>query len=197
MYVVPLLCIIEYALHFVDDLVKTQAEAELMPYEEKSLVFYDSIAIENDNEDDNDNDKDLVEREEEETNHFDVDGGWGRIIFPPVRRGRPMAMDITDRILKLGYCSPKYPLHTFSILVETSWRNGELWAARRKFKNTTTVGAISMEMITSHLFQFVAVALVNSARRLWLSGSGRARRLWGVVVAMVGDGVELEIEIEI
>ncbi|KAK3223832.1 hypothetical protein Dsin_010857 [Dipteronia sinensis] len=66
-----------------DDLVKAQAEAEaeLMPYEEKGLVCYDSDAIENDDEDDND--KDLVEKEEE-TNYANLGGGWGRIIFPPI-----------------------------------------------------------------------------------------------------------------
>ncbi|KAK3228124.1 hypothetical protein Dsin_007986 [Dipteronia sinensis] len=79
-----------------DDVVKAQAEAEaeaeLMPYEEKGLVCYDSDAIENDDEDDSD--KDLVEKEEEETNPADLGGGWGRIIFPPVRRGRQVAMDV-------------------------------------------------------------------------------------------------------
>ncbi|KAK3223833.1 hypothetical protein Dsin_010858 [Dipteronia sinensis] len=67
----------------LDDLVKAQAEAEaeLMPYEEKGLVCYDSDAIENDDEDDSD--KDLVEKEEE-TNYAILGGGWGRIIFPPI-----------------------------------------------------------------------------------------------------------------
>ncbi|KAK4846656.1 hypothetical protein QYF36_020413 [Acer negundo] len=56
------------------DLVKAQAEAEaeLMPYEEKGLVCYDSDAIENDDEDDSD--KDLVEKEDE-TNRADLGGG--------------------------------------------------------------------------------------------------------------------------
>ncbi|KAK3193319.1 hypothetical protein Dsin_024629 [Dipteronia sinensis] len=74
---------VDVLLSVVDDPVKAQAEAkaELMPYEEKGLVCYDSDAIEND--DDDDSDKDLVEKEEE-TNCADLSGGWGRIIFPPV-----------------------------------------------------------------------------------------------------------------
>ncbi|KAK2661725.1 hypothetical protein Ddye_000299 [Dipteronia dyeriana] len=78
----------------MDDLVKAQVEAEveLMPYEEKGLVCYDSDAIENDDKDDID--KDLVEKKEEETNCADIGGGWVRIIFPLVQKGRQVAMDV-------------------------------------------------------------------------------------------------------
>ncbi|KAK2646592.1 hypothetical protein Ddye_021787, partial [Dipteronia dyeriana] len=70
----------------LDDFVKAQAEAKakLLPIKEKDLICCDSNAIENDDEDDRD--KDLVEKEEEETYLVDFGGGWGRFIFPPVRK---------------------------------------------------------------------------------------------------------------
>ncbi|KAH7550111.1 hypothetical protein JRO89_XS13G0137100 [Xanthoceras sorbifolium] len=84
-----------------EDLIKSQDEAELMPYEEVDPVCYESDAIENE-DDNNNNNKDLEQKEEEETNRADLGGGWGRIIFPPVRRGRQVAMDVCRSIERDG-----------------------------------------------------------------------------------------------
>lgn len=59
------------------------------PYEEVDPSSYDSDAIEDD-----DTETELEKEEEEETDRADLGGGWGRIIYSPVRRGRQVAMDI-------------------------------------------------------------------------------------------------------
>jgi len=53
-------------------------------------VRYDSDAVETDGDDDSDND---YERREERDS-ADFGGGWGRIIFMPVRRGRQVTMNV-------------------------------------------------------------------------------------------------------
>ncbi|QCD85675.1 S-adenosyl-L-methionine-dependent methyltransferase [Vigna unguiculata] len=53
-------------------------------------VSYDSDAVETDGDDDSDND---YERREERDS-ADFGGGWGRIIFMPVRRGRQVTMNV-------------------------------------------------------------------------------------------------------
>ncbi|XP_044465187.1 methyltransferase-like protein 17, mitochondrial [Mangifera indica] len=71
-----------------EDLLKLQAEAEERRLELVKPVYYDS-----DGADDNDKDLEVGEKDHE-TGHADVGGGWGRIIFGPVRRGRQVAMDV-------------------------------------------------------------------------------------------------------
>ncbi|CAJ1978006.1 unnamed protein product [Sphenostylis stenocarpa] len=59
------------------------------PCEEVNAVTYDSDAIETDGAD-SDNE---YEREEERAS-ADLGGGWGRIVFMPVRRGRQVTMNV-------------------------------------------------------------------------------------------------------
>ncbi|KAK7849806.1 methyltransferase-like protein 17 [Quercus suber] len=72
-----------------EDLIKLQQEADNIPYEEVDPATYDSDIMDTDAADQNDEDE-----EEEETTSADLGGGWGRIIFSPVRRGRHVTMDI-------------------------------------------------------------------------------------------------------
>ncbi|KAI4323584.1 hypothetical protein L6164_023178 [Bauhinia variegata] len=67
-----------------------EEEAENAACEEADPVSYDSDIMEVDNDaDDNEH-----EEEEEEPAGADLGGGWGRIIFMPVRRGRQVAMNV-------------------------------------------------------------------------------------------------------
>lgn len=52
-------------------------------------VTYDSDAVETDDECDEDD-----EEREEERASADLGGGWGRIVFMPVRRGRQVTMNV-------------------------------------------------------------------------------------------------------
>ncbi|EEF43410.1 methyltransferase-like protein 17, mitochondrial [Ricinus communis] len=71
--------------------VDEQDEAGVVPYEEMDPLDYDSDAIETDGVDNNDGDE---KEEQDETGHADLGGGWGRIIFSPVRRGRQVSLDV-------------------------------------------------------------------------------------------------------
>uniref|UniRef100_A0A2N9HRZ9 Methyltransferase n=1 Tax=Fagus sylvatica TaxID=28930 RepID=A0A2N9HRZ9_FAGSY len=73
-----------------EDLIKLQQEAEDIPYEEVDPATYDSDVMDTDAADQDDED----EEEQEETTSADLGGGWGRIIFSPVRRGRHVTMDV-------------------------------------------------------------------------------------------------------
>ncbi|KAJ9173760.1 hypothetical protein P3X46_016866 [Hevea brasiliensis] len=76
-----------------------------VPYEEVDPIDYDSDVVEidtigEDNEVDNiGEDKEIGQ---EETAHADLGGGWGRIIFSPVRRGRQVALDVCRSINEDG-----------------------------------------------------------------------------------------------
>ena len=74
---------------WIEDLIKLQQEADKIPYEEVDPATYDSDVMDTDAADQNDEDE-----EEEETTSADLGGGWGRIIFSPVRRGRHVTMDV-------------------------------------------------------------------------------------------------------
>lgn len=54
------------------------------------VVKYDSDAVETDREDDNEVDEEI----EEVSSSADLGGGWGRIVFMPVRRGRQVTMNV-------------------------------------------------------------------------------------------------------
>ncbi|XWS38190.1 hypothetical protein CRYUN_Cryun19dG0109100 [Craigia yunnanensis] len=71
-----------------EDLVNIEETADIIPYEEVDPSAYDSDIVESDNVNDTDEDQ------EEETVNADLGGGWGRIVFPPVRRGRQVHMNI-------------------------------------------------------------------------------------------------------
>lgn len=71
-----------------DDLVKQQEEQALVPYDEPDPATYDSDAMETTDVEDN------SEVEEEETNHAGLGGGWGRIIFSPIRRGKQVTLNV-------------------------------------------------------------------------------------------------------
>ncbi|XP_021911444.1 probable S-adenosyl-L-methionine-dependent RNA methyltransferase RSM22, mitochondrial isoform X1 [Carica papaya] len=76
-----------------EDLMKLQTVDA--PYEEVDPAIYDSEVTETDTLDDTDKDDELKEEEAEgETVRADLGGGWGRIIYPPMRRGRHVAMDV-------------------------------------------------------------------------------------------------------
>lgn len=78
------------SLALTDDLIKSE-QVDVIPYEEPDPVTYDSDFMEADDVDDNDK---VEEEEEEDTTSADLGGGWGRIIFSPVRRGRQISMDV-------------------------------------------------------------------------------------------------------
>lgn len=71
-----------------DDLVKQQEELAVVPSEEPDPITYDSEETEITDVEDND------EAEEEETNRADLGGGWGRIIFSPIRRGKQVSLNV-------------------------------------------------------------------------------------------------------
>ncbi|XP_027354026.1 uncharacterized protein LOC113864476 [Abrus precatorius] len=60
------------------------------PREAVNAVTYDSDVVETDAANDNEEDKDA----EEERASADLGGGWGRIVFMPVRRGRQVTMNV-------------------------------------------------------------------------------------------------------
>ncbi|XP_047166969.1 methyltransferase-like protein 17, mitochondrial isoform X1 [Vigna umbellata] len=68
-----------------DDLETGDTSCEVV-----NAVSYDSDAVETDGDDDSDND---YERREERAS-ADLGGGWGRIVFMPVRRGRQVTMNV-------------------------------------------------------------------------------------------------------
>ncbi|RDY03175.1 Methyltransferase-like protein 17, mitochondrial, partial [Mucuna pruriens] len=61
------------------------------PCEAVNAVTYDSDAVESDGGDENEEDD---EEREEERASADLGGGWGRIVFMPVRRGRQVTMNV-------------------------------------------------------------------------------------------------------
>ncbi|XP_028783637.1 LOW QUALITY PROTEIN: probable S-adenosyl-L-methionine-dependent RNA methyltransferase RSM22, mitochondrial, partial [Neltuma alba] len=73
-----------------EDLLKLQEPGD-SAYEEKDLVAYDSDVVETEGADDNEEDG---EGEEDGVGAADLGGGWGRIVFMPVRRGRQVAMNV-------------------------------------------------------------------------------------------------------
>lgn len=77
-----------------EDLIKLQQEAADIPYGEVDPATYDSDEMEAEAADKNEEEGEEEEKEEEEKTSADVGGGWGRIIFPSVRRGRQVTMDI-------------------------------------------------------------------------------------------------------
>ncbi|KAF5729772.1 methyltransferase-like protein 17 mitochondrial [Tripterygium wilfordii] len=80
-----------------EDFIKMQTE--IVPYKE-----YDRAANDSDVEIDADDDEDEEENEEEEEEraHADLGGGWGRIIFSPVRRGKQVHMDVCRSVTRDG-----------------------------------------------------------------------------------------------
>ncbi|KAK4741247.1 hypothetical protein SAY87_024835 [Trapa incisa] len=78
---------------WVEDLIKMQTVDA--PSEVKDPVLYESDIVENDTDDEViDNEEGRGGEEEDEPVWADLGGGWGRIIFSPVRRGRQVAMDV-------------------------------------------------------------------------------------------------------
>ncbi|CAN1177992.1 Methyltransferase-like protein 17, mitochondrial [Linum perenne] len=70
-------------------------------HEEADRINYDSDFIETDSIEDDETEEDEEEqgeekriKGEEETSKADVGGGWGRIIFSPLRRGKLVTMDV-------------------------------------------------------------------------------------------------------
>ncbi|KAL5552448.1 hypothetical protein UlMin_002624 [Ulmus minor] len=78
-----------------EELIRLQQEQEqnLVLYEEPDPVTYDSDVMETATDVDDDNEAD-DEEEEEETARADLEGGWGRIIFSPVRRGKQITLNV-------------------------------------------------------------------------------------------------------
>ncbi|OMP02870.1 Cytochrome c oxidase assembly protein CtaG/Cox11 [Corchorus olitorius] len=70
-----------------EDLVDMEETGDIVPYEEADPSAYDSDVMETDIVNDDEN-------LSEETVHANLGGGWGRIIFAPVRRGRQVQMNI-------------------------------------------------------------------------------------------------------
>lgn len=78
---------------FSEDQFPSEDEDDDGEYEDDP-ISYDSDIIETDAV----NDYEEEEEEEEPAARADLGGGWGRIIFPPVRRGRQVKMDICRSI---------------------------------------------------------------------------------------------------
>ncbi|XP_061366826.1 uncharacterized protein LOC133309959 isoform X2 [Gastrolobium bilobum] len=76
-----------------EDWLKLQ-QADDAPREAVNAVTYDSDALEADDDADADDDNEEDNEEEEETASADLGGGWGRIVFMPVRRGRQVTMNV-------------------------------------------------------------------------------------------------------
>ncbi|KAI6706989.1 hypothetical protein NL676_009951 [Syzygium grande] len=72
----------------LEDYMKMQSVET--PHEEIDPVSYDSDVVESDVIDEDIDE----EADEEESIRADLGGGWGRIIFTPVRRGRQVAMNV-------------------------------------------------------------------------------------------------------
>ncbi|KAM5571244.1 hypothetical protein ABKV19_011718 [Rosa sericea] len=72
-----------------EDQVSSQ-QASLIPFEKPDPITYDSDVVEVDDHEDNEEE----EEEEDDTGHADLGGGWGRIIYMPVRRGKQVTMDV-------------------------------------------------------------------------------------------------------
>ncbi|XP_022159801.1 methyltransferase-like protein 17, mitochondrial isoform X1 [Momordica charantia] len=72
-----------------EDLIKLNTQ-DIVPYQEVDPVTYDSDVIETENFDDGEEE----EEEQGESVLADLGGGWGRIVFSPIRRGRHVSMDI-------------------------------------------------------------------------------------------------------
>lgn len=72
-----------------EDLIKQQQQ-DIIPYEEPDPVSYDSDVMETTDVDEINE----IEEEEEETTRADLGGGWGRIIFSPVRRGKQVTLNV-------------------------------------------------------------------------------------------------------
>lgn len=80
-------------LILTEDLIKLRQEADDSSYEKVDPSTYDSDAMESDAHDEVEGEEEAEEGEEESAS-ADFGGGWGRIIFPSVRRGRQVTMDI-------------------------------------------------------------------------------------------------------
>lgn len=80
-------------LALIDDLSKSE-QFDVIQYEEPGPTAYDSDVMEDDGVDDNDKVEQEEEGQEEETTRADLGGGWGRIIFSPIRRGRQVTMNV-------------------------------------------------------------------------------------------------------
>lgn len=76
-------------LTMAEDLIKLNTQ-DIVPYQEVDPVTYDSDVIETENFDDGEEE----EEEQGESALADLGGGWGRIVFSPIRRGRHVSMDI-------------------------------------------------------------------------------------------------------
>ncbi|GLU21230.1 hypothetical protein SLE2022_373800 [Rubroshorea leprosula] len=77
-----------------EDLIKLNEAADIVPFEETDTTNYDSDVMEVDKDDDDNDKEDEEDGNDEETGHADLGGGWGRIIFSPVHRGRQVAMNV-------------------------------------------------------------------------------------------------------
>ncbi|KAE8662021.1 Methyltransferase,copper ion binding isoform 2 [Hibiscus syriacus] len=71
-----------------EDLDDVEETSDMITYEEVDASAYDSDVTETDNIIDSDEDQ------EDETVNANLGGGWGRIVFAPVRRGRQVHMNI-------------------------------------------------------------------------------------------------------
>lgn len=72
-----------------EDLIKLNTQ-DIVPYQEVDPVTYDSDVMETEILDDGE----VEEEEQGESTLADLGGGWGRIVFSPIRRGRHVSMDI-------------------------------------------------------------------------------------------------------
>lgn len=112
-------------LALIDDLSKSE-QVDVIQYEEPDPTAYDSDVMEADGVDDNDKVEEEEEEQVEETTRADLGGGWGRIIFSPIRRGRQVTMNVC-RSTKLDASEGAYER-----LVVTKSKNPTLHHQARK-----------------------------------------------------------------
>uniref|UniRef100_A0A2P2IV86 Uncharacterized protein MANES_01G053800 n=2 Tax=Rhizophora mucronata TaxID=61149 RepID=A0A2P2IV86_RHIMU len=107
----------------LEDLIN-EHQNEVVPCEEAGLVNYNSDLVETDTSDDNDE----VEGEEEQGDlgRADLGGGWGRILFMPVRRGKHVTLDVCRSINRDASEG------AFERIVVTRSKNPELHRQARK-----------------------------------------------------------------
>ncbi|WCJ26575.1 methyltransferases copper ion binding [Euphorbia peplus] len=84
----------ELEIDYDDQIAQDEAETEAFSRKEVNQVYYDSDAMETDNKSENDDEEEVEEGEEKETVRADLGGGWGRIIFSPIRRGKQVSFDV-------------------------------------------------------------------------------------------------------
>lgn len=143
---------------WTEDLVDAEETSDMIPYEEVDPSAYDSDVMETDNIIDND-------EYQEETINANLGGGWGRIVFPPVRRGRQVHMNIcrsTNPDASEGSFDHEVITQTKNPTLHRQARKsfwGDLWPSRR---TVTTAASWSHQCKRHNIFINIETFWVNN-----------------------------------